>query len=157
MKYFVFIITAFALAAGGYIVTANKREQLFSLSGRVEVPERLLKTATASNVSCAIVAKNEADVPIAIKRIINPAFPLDFAIDRNDLLIDSFSGNIKLEVQINNHGNLGVLKAGDIFGEAPGFYAAGQKDILLVADKMMGKPTLAGKNARGNFFRTAAR
>jgi hypothetical protein len=160
MKYFMFLLTVIALAAGGYIISANKTEVPFSLSGRVEVAERLLKTATANNVSCSVVVKNEADVPIAIKRIINPTFPMDFYIDKNDLLIDSFNGNIKLEVQINNHGNLGVLKAGDVFGEAAGFYNAGQKDILLVADKMMGKPTIAGnKTGRGsgNFFRTAAR
>jgi hypothetical protein len=158
MKYFVFLITIFILAVGGYIISANKQEEPFSLSGKVEVADRLKKTATASNVSCSVVAKNEADVPIAIKRIINPSFPLEFSIDKDDLLIDSFDGNIKLEVQINNHGNLGILKAGDIFGEADGFYTSGQKDILLVADKMMGKPSISGKGSnRGNFFRTAAR
>lgn len=161
MKYFVFLITILALGFGAYAIsTTNKVEEPFALSGKVEVAERLMKTATASNVSCSVVAKNEADVPIAIKRVINPQFPMDFSFDKNDLLIDSFDGNIKLEVQINSHGNLGMLQAGDIFGEADGLYASGQKDIVVVADKMMGKPTLTGrgKKARGsNFFRTAAR
>jgi len=158
MKYFILILTAAALAFGWFTITNVKKEEPFRLAGRVEVPERLLKSATQSNVSCAVVAKNEADVPIAIKRILNPAFPLEFNIDKNDLLIDSFEGRIKLEVQINSHGNLGVLKAGDIFSEDETFYAPGQKDIILVADKMMGKPTLSAKgSSRGNFFRTAAR
>jgi len=85
MKYFVFLITILALAAGGYIIANNKKEEPFLISGRVEVADRLLKTATAANVSCSVVAKNEADVPIAIKRIINPSFPLEFSIDKNDL------------------------------------------------------------------------
>jgi len=157
MKYFVFLLTITALAVGGYLITSKKKEEPFIISGKIEVAERLMKTATATNVSCAVIAKNEADVPIAIKRMVNPSFPLDFSIGKNDLLIDSFAGNIKLEVQINNHGNLGVLKAGDIFGEAEGFYTAGRKDIVVVADKMIGKPTLTAKNGRGNFFRTAAR
>jgi hypothetical protein len=157
MKYFATFIIALALAAGGYIIKASKKEEPFIISGRVEVSDRLLKQATAANVSCSVIAKNEADVPIAIKRVVNPAFPLAFSIDKNDLLIDSFAGNIKLEVQINAHGNLGVLKAGDIFGADEEFYTAGRKDIVLIADKMIGKPTLAAKNGRGNFFRTAAR
>lgn len=156
MKYFVFFFTITALAIGGYVIANHKKEEPFIISGRVEVADRLLKSATADNISCSVVAKNEADIPVAIKRIINPSFPLEFSIDKNDLLIDSYPGNIKLEVQINNHGNLGVLKAGDIFGEAEGFYTAGSKDIVLLADKMMGKPTLTAKG-RGNFFRTAAR
>jgi hypothetical protein len=157
MKYFaIFIITA-ALAAGGYIVKTSKKEAPFLISGRVEVADRLLKQATAANVSCSIIAKNEADVPVAIKRVVNPSFPMAFLIDKNDLLIDSFAGNIKLEVQINAHGNLGILKAGDIFGTDEKFYTAGRKDIVLIADKMIGKPTFTAKTGRGNFFRTAAR
>jgi hypothetical protein len=156
MRKFVIATTIVVLGFGGWAVTSGKAAKGFSLSGKVEVADRLLKTAEATNVSCAIVVKNEADVPIAIKRVVNPKFPMQFNMDKSDLLIDSYNGNIKLEVQINSHGNLGVLRRGDIFGEAEGVYTSGQKDILLVADKMIGTPTLAGKT-RGNFFRTAAR
>lgn len=156
MRKFVIAATAVVIVAGIWAISSGKAVHGFALSGKVEVADRLLKTAQATNVSCSIVAKNEADVPIAIKRIVNPKFPLDFNIDKNDLLLDSYNGNIKLEVQINSHGNLGVLHRGDIFGEAEGVYTSGQSNILLVADKMIGTPTLAGKT-RGNFFRTAAR
>ena len=156
MRKFVIATTIVVIGFGEWAVTSGKAAKGFSLSGKVEVADRLLKTAEATNVSCAIVVKNEADVPIAIKRVVNPKFPMQFNMDKSDLLIDSYNGNIKLEVQINSHGNLGVLRRGDIFGEAEGVYTSGQKDILLVADKMIGTPTLAGKT-RGNFFRTAAR
>ncbi len=155
MKYMVIIFTFLVLAFGGYVISTTKADEGFTLAGRVDVAERLRKPAQANNVSCSIVVKNEADVPIAIKRIINPKFPMDFNINKEDLLIDDVEGNIKLEVQINSHGNLGVLKSGDIFGQSNELYVSGRKDIVLVADKMMGKPTL-GSN-RGNFFRTAAR
>jgi hypothetical protein len=127
------------------------------LSGHVQVVDRLLKNAQANNVTCSIIAKNEADVPIAIKRIINPTFPLDFEVTKDDLLIDSYDGKIKMEVQINSHGSLGVLKSGDIFGAGIQEYSSGSQDILIVADKMIGKPTLAGGRNKSNFFRTAAR
>ncbi len=157
MKYFLIAVTLIAAGFAWHTLSNTNRDEGFNLSGKVEVAGRLLKTAEAANVSCSIIAKNEADVPIAIKRILNPTFPLNFNINKDDLLIDSFEGNIKLEVQINSHGKIGVLKSGDIFGDSGSLYATGQKDIILVADKMMGKPTLMGNRAKGNFFRTAAR
>lgn len=156
MKYVILILTLLVLGFGGYIINTTKASEGFNLAGRIEVAERLRVPAQADNVSCSIVVKNEADVPIAVKRVINPKFPMEFNIGKEDLLIDEVEGNIKLEVQINSHGNLGVLKSGDIFGQSNDLYASGSKDILLVADKMMGKPTL-GNTSRGNFFRTAAR
>ena len=155
MKYLIIAFTFLVLAFGGYVIVTTDADEGFTLAGRVDVAERLRKPAQADNVSCSIVVKNEADVPIAIKRIINPKFPMNFNIGKEDLLIDDVEGNIKLEVQINSHGNLGVLKSGDIFGESKELYSSGRKDIILVADKMMGKPTLG--SSRGNFFRTAAR
>lgn len=152
------IIFALAVAAWG-TWTLNKEvpQEGFNLAGKVEVAPRLLKSAQANNISCSIVVKNEADVPVAIKRIINPRFPLEFSMDKSDLLIEGYQGNLKLEVQINFHGKLGVLQSGDIFSEQTNTYLSGQKNIVIVADKMMGKPTLAGASKRGNFFRTAAR
>ena len=159
MKYFAAIFIILTLGLGSYFYyNANVTEsQKFALAGRVEVVNRLLKNAQANNVACSIIAKNEADVPIAIKRVINPTFPLEFELTKEDLLIDSYEGKIKMEVQINSHGSLGVLKSGDIFGSGVQEYDSGSKDILVVADKMMGKPTLIGGRNKGNFFRTAAR
>jgi len=159
MKYFVpvFIVLTLGLGYYFYYNAHTEESQKFALSGRVEVVNRLLKNAQANNVACSIIAKNEADVPIAIKRVINPTFPLEFEITKEDLLIDSYEGKIKMEVQINSHGSLGVLKSGDIFGSGVQEYTSGSKDILVVADKMMGKPTLIGGRNKGNFFRTAAR
>jgi len=159
MKYFVTVFLLAVLGFGIYFYnhTGVVPPQKFMLAGHVEVVSRLLKNAEANNVTCSIIAKNEADVPIAIKRIINPTFPLDFEVTKDDLLIDSYEGKIKMEVQINSHGSLGVLKSGDIFGSGMQEYTSGSQDILIVADKMIGKPTLAGGRNKNNFFRTAAR
>ena len=159
MKYFVTVFLLAVLGIGAYLYhnTVASEPQKFVLSGRVEVVNRLLKNAQENNVACSIIAKNEADVPIAIKRVINPTFPLDFEVTKEDLLIDSYDGKIKMEVQINSHGSLGVLKSGDIFGSGVQEYSSGSKDVLIVADKMIGKPTLTGGRNKGNFFRTAAR
>ncbi|MCL2887875.1 MAG: hypothetical protein FWF35_00975 [Elusimicrobia bacterium] len=155
MKNFFSLLVLGALVFCAYTYYNKTVENKFSLSGTVTVPERLLTVAQAQNNTCSIIVKNEADVPIAIQRVINPVFPLQFKIGSKDLLVGEVDGNVKLEVQINNHGNLGVLKTGDIFGSTAGTYALNSKDIVLNADKMTGKPQMV--STRGNFFRTAAR
>jgi len=140
-------------------VLCSKRpvsEKRFALSGRVVVPERLLELAQADNNACAIIVKNEADVPIAIKRVVNPKFPLEFTLGEEDLLTGTPGGNLKMEVQINNHGQLGLIKQGDIFGACDTTLAPNTQNVVVSADKTLGRVQLA-KNVKGNFFRTAAR
>ena len=133
-----------------------QQEGRFELSGTVQVPERLLQLAQADNNSCAIIVKNEADIPVAIKRVVNPKFPLDFTLGEEDLLTENIEGDLKLEVQINHHGQLGIIKEGDVFGALDQAINAHSKGITVEAGKTMGKVQLA-KNVKGNFFRTAAR
>jgi len=136
--------------------TRKVREARFYITGTVQVPQRLTEIAQADNNSCAIIVKNAADVPVAIKRVVNPRFPLAFELTEDDLLASSVEGDLKLEVQINHHGKLGVIKEGDIFGSAVSSVKPNSKEVLVQADKMTGMPKLA-RDMRGNFFRTAAR
>lgn len=156
MKKILIAAAAASIVACVFCLARNVSEGRFSVSGTVSVPERLAKLAQADNNSCAIIVKNEADVPVAIKRIVNPKFPLTFKMGEEDLLASSLDGSLKLEVQINNHGKLGVLKEGDIFGSSDSLIKSNAKNVVVMADKTMGMPRLA-QNARGNFFRTAAR
>ncbi len=143
------IICAFCMAR-------TVSEGRFNISGTVTVPERLVQMAQSDNNSCAIIVKNEADVPVAIKRVVNPKFPLEFTMGEEDLLTDTVDGSLKLEVQINNHGQLGLVKKGDIFGTYEARIKPIDKDIVVSADKTLGRVQLA-RNVKGNFFRTAAR
>ena len=132
------------------------QEGRFNLAGTVTVPDRLLQLAQADNNSCSIIVKNEADVPVAIKRVVNPKFPLEFTMGEEDLLTESVGNELKLEVQINSHGQLGIIKEGDVFGSVDGFVTAHAKDVQVEAGKTLGKVQLA-RNVKGYFFRTAAR
>lgn len=153
----IFAATALAsIVACAFCLARTVSEGRFNISGTVTVPERLVRMAESANNSCAIIVKNEADVPVAIKRVVNPKFPLQFAMGEDDLLAESVSGTLKLEVQINSHGQLGLLKQGDIFGASENPIEANTKDALVVADKTMGSVRLA-RHVKGNFFRTAAR
>ena len=155
-KVFALFVMAVSIGVCYYCKHQTVKEGRFNMAGTVQVPERLLSLAQADNNSCAIIVKNEADVPVAIKRVVNPRFPLSFTLGEEDLLTESVGNDLKLEVQINSHGQLGVIKEGDVFGNVEGFVTAHAKDVVVQADKTMGKVQLA-KNVRGNFFRTAAR
>lgn len=156
MKKIVFVVVLISLTACILCATRKVREARFYITGTVQVPQRLEEVAQADNNSCAIIVKNAADVPVAIKRVVNPKFPLDFELTEDDLLVSAVEGELKLEVQINQHGKLGLIKEGDIFGAAPSSIKPNSKNLLVQADKMTGMPKLA-RNQRGNFFRTAAR
>ena len=156
MKKIFFPAAAASLVACAFCLARTVSEGRFNISGTVTVPERLASMAQADNNSCAIIVKNEADVPVAIKRVVNPKFPLAFTMGEEDLLAANLDGNLKLEVQINNHGQLGVVKQGDIFGSADGTIKPNAKNVTIAADKTLGRVQLA-RNVKGNFFRTAAR
>jgi hypothetical protein len=155
-KIFALLVAIASVGVCYYCMHRPSQEARFDLAGTVNVPQRLLQLAQADNNACAIIVKNEADVPVAIKRVVNPKFPLSFSLGEEDLLADSVSGNLKLEVQINSHGQLGIIKEGDVFGAVDGFVTANAKDVTVEADKTLGKVQLA-KNVKCNFFRTAAR
>ena len=157
MKKILVAAAAASVIACVFCLARTVQEGRFNSSGTVNVPERLVKIAQADNNSCSIIVKNEADVPVAIKRVVNPKFPLNFHMGEEDLLAPELEGNLKLEVQINNHGQLGVLREGDIFGSSQEMIKRNAKNIMVQADKMTGMPRLAKGSTRGNFFRTAAR
>ena len=157
MKKLLVAAAAASVVACAFCLARTVQEGRFNISGTVDVPERLVKIAQADNNSCSIIVKNEADVPVAIKRVVNPKFPLAFHLGEEDLLTPKLEGDLKLEVQINNHGQLGVLKEGDIFGASAALVRPNANNVLVQADKMTGMPRLARGATRGNFFRTAAR
>ena len=155
-KILALFLAAVSVGVCYYCMHRAAQEARFDVAGTVNVPQRLLQLAQSDNNACAIIVKNEADVPVAIKRVVNPKFPLDFTLGEGDLLAESVEGDLKLEVQINSHGQLGIIKEGDVFGAVDGFVTAHAKNIVVDADKTLGKVQLA-RNAKGNFFRTAAR
>ena len=156
MKKFLFLLVLCSVIAYGYAWKRTVQEARFSIAGTVIVPERLTALAQVDNNACAIIVKNEADMPVAIKRFVDPKFPLQFTLGEEDLLTENVDGLLKLAAQINNHGQLGLIKQGDIFGSSTERVKPNAKDVVIQADKTLGRVQLA-HNVKGNFFRTAAR
>ena len=90
---------------------------LFLVQGKAQITSDLAERAARPNTMLFLVAKNENGVPVAVQKIINPVFPLDFQLTQSDLIMpDILTKKIYLEAFLNNHGQLGVLKSGDLTG-----------------------------------------
>jgi len=139
---FLLILAAAVTVVGKFAYPAFMRSA-FCLSGEINMSHRLLRLTKAPNTVCYLIVKNQCDVPVAIKRYINPVFPLKFRVTAVDLMLaDSWDDPLKLEVQVNSHGNIGQIQAGDIFAKYDRTVRLRADNISIFADKMLGVPSL---------------
>ncbi len=90
---------------------------LFLVQGTAQITSDLAERAAKPNTMLFLVARNEDGVPVAVQKIINPVFPLDFRLTPSDLIMpDILTKKIYLEAFLNSHGQLGALKSGDLTG-----------------------------------------
>lgn len=89
----------------------------FRVSGIVGVAPDLVQGLPGANSMLFIVARNESGVPVAVKKIINPVFPAKFEMTSSNLIMpDLLTRRIYLDALLNTHGQLGVLRRGDLKG-----------------------------------------
>lgn len=159
MKKLIFLTLTVALGWLAVYIYPAITENVFGISGTVNISTRLKNYTKSPHLECFIIVKNMGDVPIAIKKVVNPSFPLDFNITKEDLMLEGSSkGPFKLEVQLNSHGNIGTLKSGDMFGKAAVPVVASEKKADITIDKMYGVPLMAKNTDKGKrIFSTAAR
>lgn len=112
-------------------------QDAFSLRGSITAPPRLQKRAEKPNSVLLIVATNSAGVPVAVKRIINPRFPLHYSMNENDLLLPGpvWQGPLTVTVHVNKHGRLGTQKKRDLRGYHRGTARSGDRSVNVVIDQ----------------------
>lgn len=126
----------------------------FSISGKISVSPRLARNAAKPNTECFIIVKNTVDMPVAVKHVVNPVFPMQFTMKKEDLLLpNGYKDTLKLEVQVNNHGKLGQLQPGDMLGRSGNMLTHNARDVQVTVDKMIGVPTLAANTSYSDKFR----
>jgi hypothetical protein len=120
MKKILFLLFfACIMLVSAYIVYPFALRAVFSVSGAAEITPALADRARKPNTMLFLVAKNESGVPVAVKKIINPSFPQFFQMNPADLILpDVLTKNLYLEAFLNNHGELGVFRSGDLKGSA---------------------------------------
>ncbi|MFC1679777.1 hypothetical protein ACFL2T_06155, partial [Elusimicrobiota bacterium] len=96
----VLLATAFAVAG----CSGSSRD--FHLSGSITATPRVLKSSAKPNTVLHVVATNNAGVPVAVKRIINPALPLRYTIDEDNLVLPGpvWKGPLTVTVHVNMRG-----------------------------------------------------
>ncbi len=89
----------------------------FRISGTVSVAQELLPNLPGANSMLFIVARNESGVPVAVKKVISPVFPVKFEMTSSNLIMpDLLTRMVYLDALVNTHGQLGVLRRGDLKG-----------------------------------------
>lgn len=155
MKKYILMGLICAIGVFGIKWLDNARRTYFHISGTINLEPRLARYATRPNTICFVIVKNSGDVPVAIKRYVNPSFPLRFALNSEDLVF-SEPGHDKMtiEAQINTHGKVGQLMPGDMFGNASAPVAAFAGNIKINVSKRLDLPSLAsaGYSDKGQFM-----
>ena len=131
-----------ALAAAGLglaLLAAGCGPGGFEVSGTVTIAASLQSRAPRQNCVMFIVAKNLGGVPLAVKRIVNPRFPVDFALSGEDLVVPGTypKDDLRLEVEMNTRGNVGAPARGDLAGAYPDPVSSGDHNIHIVVDRQL--------------------
>ncbi len=109
----------------------------FDVSGTITIASSLRTRVPKQNCVMFIVAKNMGGVPLAVKRIVNPAFPVPYTLDAGDLLVPGSHPTeaLRVEVEMNDRGNVGHPVRGDLAGSYPDPVYSGEHDVHIVIDR----------------------
>ncbi|MBI3554278.1 MAG: hypothetical protein HY077_17410 [Elusimicrobia bacterium] len=129
-----------ALRAGGpvlAVVLALGCAREFRVSGTITVAAHLQSKVPRTNSVLFVVAKNAGGVPVAVRRVVNPQFPVDYELRSEDLIVPGGepAGPLILEVEMNTHGNVGAPVKGDLRGAHPDKVFSGERGVHIVIDR----------------------
>ena len=79
--------------------------------------------------------------PLAVQRIAQPRFPLEFSIGPDDRMIQTipFAGEIELSARIDSDGNAMSRQPGDLEGRAAGPVSPGASGVEIAIDSVLGE------------------
>jgi hypothetical protein len=123
----------------GAVLAAGCAKREFRISGTVTIASVLQHRAPKDNTVMFIVAKNRGDVPVAVHRIVNPQFPVDFTLGPDDLIVPDLPADtpLRIEVEMNSHGAVGRRDRGDLEGRHPNLVYPGERHIHVVIDRQI--------------------
>ncbi len=129
---------ALALLAAA-LAACNPFFRSFHISGEITLASRLLRSAPRENSVLFVVAKNLGGMPVAIKRIVNPQFPVPYELTADDLLVPGFRPTepMRLEVEWNTHGDVGNPRKGDHVAADPDPVSPRESGVHIVIDKQL--------------------
>ena len=109
------------------------------IEGTVSVTPELADGLPDRAVLFLIARTGDAGPPLAVLRIAEPRFPLDFSIGPDDRMIPSlpFVGPLRLTARLDGDGNASTRAPGDLQGVADGAYQPGATDVRILLDRRL--------------------
>jgi cytochrome c-type biogenesis protein CcmH len=109
------------------------------VSGTVEIAEELEERVPRGGVLFVIARSEGGGPPLAVKRIVDPEFPLDFEIGPADRMIEQmpFSGPLRLSARLDADGNATTRSAGDLQGSLEAAVEPGAEGVRIRLDETL--------------------
>lgn len=136
-RFRLFAVLAFGVLACGALTACGGPQ--FSISGTITLASNLNRKAVQENSVLFVVALNRGGVPVAVRRIVNPQFPVSFTMTPEDLIVPAPKGQepLLLRVQMNSHGNVGTPLRGDLEGALPDPVSPVSHGVHIVIDRQV--------------------
>ncbi|MCY3825590.1 MAG: hypothetical protein OXG62_17165 [Nitrospinae bacterium] len=104
-----------------------------TIRGVVRVAPALAEKAKRKAAIFIIARGKQPGPPLAVMRILNPSFPLEFTMSERNVMLQgvAFAGEVSLIAKLDGDGKVGT-QPGDIFGGARGPVQVGARDVEIV-------------------------
>jgi hypothetical protein len=109
------------------------------IEGKVEIDQALSSRIPAGAVLFLIVRHGSAGPPIAVKRILSPRFPVDFAVGPEDRMTEKspFVGPLQITARLDADGNATTQEPGNLEGRLPDPVAPGDRGLTVTIDEIL--------------------
>ncbi len=125
--------------AGGAPAPAPAATTGEAIRGTITLAPELEERVPAGAILFLIARRGEGGPPLAVQRVVEPRFPLEFSIGPEDRMIEQmpFAGPLLLAARIDADGNAMTRQPGDLQGAAPGSYEPGASGVAIIVDEVL--------------------
>ena len=113
-----------------------------TIRGVIRLAPALMGKAEGKAAIFIIARGKQPGPPLAVMRILNPRFPLEFTMSEQNVMLQgvAFAGEVSLIAKLDGDGKVGT-QAGDIFGGARGPVQVGARDVeIFLSQEVKGAP-----------------
>lgn len=111
------------------------------IRGTIRVAPELSGRIPGGAVLFLIARRGAAGPPLAVQRIAQPRFPLEFSIGPEDRMIQTlpFVGELELSARLDADGNAMSRQPGDLEGRAASPVSPGASGVSIALDSVLGE------------------
>ncbi|MBW2267999.1 MAG: hypothetical protein JRH16_05450 [Deltaproteobacteria bacterium] len=118
---------------------ADPSSEASPIRGVIRVADGLQERVGSGGVLFLMARSGSDGPPLAVQRIAQPGFPLEFALGPEHRMIQTlpFAGELRLTARLDSDGDAGSRTPGDLQGKAAGVHAPGATGVEIVLDEML--------------------